>query len=285
MAIIDGARQIRGDLKAEIEIREHQAHENAMAAITQLDEGFTNITQIDPNVLTRLSADDYHTFSTLAKNNREGKIKAELGPEIDMVEVTNPTKFMSKAFVDEMVHRGATTEMIANLRTRQATKLAGILQKKPDPLSSPELWTIAKPAFEASGLLFDTQEAKIKTPAGKAERDADNRRKMAAVGYLRDRANEWAAAHPGVKPPEEEVRKWTGAALLRVGDSGQRLFEADNYTLYRNMDPNIRRDIMRELARQGIINNRTPWQQVNQLVADTYKRGVALQGYHSTVGQ
>jgi hypothetical protein len=287
MAVIDAARQIRGDLKQEVDNRRDRAHELAVTQAVQLGDNFTSITKLDPAVVSSLSPDDLESMTRLAKNNREHGVEQQLDPYVTNVMISNPQAFVADGFIKTLVAKGATTDYIAKIRTKQAEVRGQMLNKEQgkvaDPLSSGELWTIAGPVASHLGLQFEgTKDAKGNKLSA-AQLNAMEERKYKFTSYLRDRANEWAAANPGKKPPEEEIKKWVAGGALRVsGPDSQRLFEANDAFIYQNTPAQRRVEILRQYtARSG---QKPSPQDAIRIVADYQRRGYALQGYHRGSG-
>jgi hypothetical protein len=279
MSIIDAASKIRGDLKAEQSNREDLAHDNAIRAATQLGEGFTSITQLPANVVASLSPDDLHSLTTLAKNNNEGKVAKDLDPTVTDKMVTDPKGFTDPKYINELIAKGATPDYIAKVREKQSEVRGQIISKvanaNPDPLSSGELWTVAKPVADHLGLQLDgVKDVRTGKKLNSDEINAITERRYKFTTYLRERADEWAAQNPGKKPPEEEVRKWVaGGATRIVGNGDTRLFEANDYYLY-SKTPTVRRQaILREyFMRTG--KRPSPSEAVN-IVANFQRRDFA----------
>lgn len=281
MAVIDAARSRRQDLKAEQTNREDRAHELAVTQATQLGEGFTSISQLNPAVASSLSADDYSTLNKLAKNNKNAADKQTLDPYVTDVMVTDPKRFADPKFVNELIKKGAGSDYIADVRTKQAQVRGELLKKvtdaKPDPLSTGELWTIAQPVAQHLGLQFEGDKDFKGHKLSPEQKQQMAERRFKFTTYLHQRATEWAAANPGKKPPEEEIRRWVAGGALQVsGPNSVRLFEADDFQIYQRVPAQDRQSIIRSWSRMT-GRKPSPREAIN-VVADAMRRTGAFQG-------
>lgn len=261
--LVDAYRERRNGIRTEIEIAQSNAADQLTTAMVQLGDGFTNLTQLPAAVLAQASPQTIQSLTTAAKNNRDRKSNETLIPYADTVEVTDPKKFLSNDFILELKKKGASNELIQSVVKRQSDKRAAILGQKPDPVASGELWTIAKPAFEASGMYLDTLEAKGDGQKAE-ERKADDAEKVNAISFLRSQAVRWAVENPGKKPTEEEMRKWVGVALIQT-QNGKRFYQLTNKELVDSMSATDRAIIADTLRAAGVpptVGN----------VADHYRR-------------
>lgn len=251
-ALVSATRERRNALRTEIEIQQSEAADAATTRMVELGDGFTSITQVDPEVVASLSPQALKSLSDAARTNSDRKATETLMPYIDTVEVTDPNKFMSSNFLVELKRKGATAEVVNSVSARQKSMRKSIIDRKPDPVGSGELWTIAKPAFEQSGLYFDTSEGKNEKQKAE-ERLVDDTAKQTAVSFLRRQAMQWAVDNPGKKPTEEEQRKWVGVALIQV-QNGKRFYELTNGELVNLMSEADRNEIVRRLKASGLPN-------------------------------
>lgn len=277
-AVIEAASRRIDGMKGAIDEKERLAHDQAWEQVNRVGfDKFTDISQLDPNTATQLSAQDFASFTRMAKTTYNQNKVDELAPYVTATEFANKPYFLSKGFTDDLIKKGAPAEYVAKVRQRQAT----MLSQPSDPLNHDQVWSIASPVYEAMGLHYDTLEAKegAGDKAKAEERSADAQNKMLAINYLRNRAIDWATEHPGgEKPSEEEVKKWVGASLLKVGP--QYLFQSNNSDLYNHMDVGQRRAIIKSLIRSGVMDNRTPPKETIRLVTEYIRAAWALRGFY-----
>jgi hypothetical protein len=274
-SLIEAYRERRNSLRTEQSIQQSEASGRLALQMADLGDNYTDLKQLDPNDLRRASPETIATLTTTARNNREKKHDNELEPYTTMVEMSDPNRFMTPQFLTDIAKQGASPDLIQKVRQRQEERAKQVMSQKPDPLTSGQLWTVAKPVLETSGLLLDTTEA---TGAGAKEKEvvADAKRKATLLQFLRKRAIEWATEHPGKTPPEEEVRKWVGGSILSLHRGGDtRVFEANDQQLYTTIQPPMRQEIIRSLMRAGVINRNTPANVVMQKVAEAFRRTIS----------
>ena len=167
--------------------------------------------------------------------------------------------------------RGASPSLIGEVQTQQAEIAKRTMNQKPDVVSSGELWTIAKPAFEASGI---DVEAPLGVKASPKTRQAEAQRKQQALTYLNEMATDWAYAHPGEKATEQVMRQWIGTALLKT-QSGKRNYEAADTDIANSLPGPVRDSIIRDLRRHG--NNSTGPELASD-IASYYRKMKAIYG-------
>lgn len=249
--LIDIAREDRNTQREDQKIKEDDARDTLITVTTKLGDNFTSIKQLPQDALANASPETISSLTDLAKTNRYKKDDSALRPEITATMVSDPQRFMSKDYIPYLMRKGAAPSLISEVQTQQAEMERSIAKRKPDPISSGELWSMAKPAFEASGLGdLDTVTAKKGSAAAKSQAVANAREKEAALGFLHGQATEWANAHPGQKPTEELMRQWIATALLRT-KSGTPMFEANDADVYNSLPDATRNSIIRDLRRGG----------------------------------
>ena len=174
----------------------------------------------------------------------------EMETLVSFTRLANPQVFANPKFLEQLHNMGAPPSMLRRVASEQGVVGGTLVNQKPDPISAGEVWTVAKPAFEASGIFLDTTEAKD-TTAKTAERMADADRKMKAVGFLRDVATTWAKQNPGQKPDQSLIKGWVGQAL-RAAPGGARIFDGDPHQVVGGMPPEMRQQGTRALQRAGV---------------------------------
>jgi hypothetical protein len=249
--LIDVARQDRNAQREDRTIREEQARDSLIAKATSLGDNFTSVKQLDPEALASAKPETVKTLTDWARENHDRKSDETLRPYVMETEVTDPQRFMSKAFILDLMKKGASHSLINEVQTQQEDNLKKQLNAKPDVISDGSLWSLAQPAFQAAGLDFEHVSTKGKTPAAVAsERQANAQKKVQAIQFLHSMATTWALANPGKKPDEQTMRGWIGAALIKT-NAGTPIFEANNQAIFNSMPEGARNTIIRELRRNG----------------------------------
>jgi lysozyme family protein len=245
------ARERRELLRADKRADEEDARDSLITATTNLGDNFTSVKQLPQDALSRASPETIHSLTDLAKNNRDRKNDEALRPYVMETEITNPAKFASKEFLTELMRKGASHSLISDVQTQQMDIAKKQLNARPDVIGSGQLWTLAKPAFEASGLDFDHDSTKgLSRDAIAKQRQARASQKQQALAFLHDQATEWATAHPGEKPTEQIMKGWIGTALMRT-KAGTPVFEANNNAIFNSIPEANRNAIIRALRRNG----------------------------------
>ena len=264
-AIIELAREDRNQQREDKRISEDDARDTLITATTKLGDKFTSVTQLPQGAFTRASPETIAALTEQARTNRYKHNDENLRPTVSFTMVTDPQKFMTKDFVEELMRKGASPSLIGEVQAQQASILKKQMNAKPDVISDGSLWSVAKPAFEAAGIINPDQKAR-KQRAQQQEH---------AVGFLQQLATEWANNNPGQRPTPEIMRQWVGAALLQT-KSGSRLFEADDADVYNSIPDNVRSVIVRDLRRNGDTANGTA------LIADVAKYYRKLRSIYGT---
>lgn len=271
--LIQRAEGLRAEARGDREAREGAANRALTQTALNLGEKFTDVKQLPQNVWMTASPATRAAFANMAKSNRENRpLSPDLAAYINFVEISDPKRFISREFRDEIATKGAPLDTIRTVAARQG-EIAGTLAnpKAVDPIADGTLWTIAKPAFEAAGILLDSREARTPSKV-RDERIADAQRKDQAIRHLRGQMTQWMAVNPGKKPDDALIRGWVGQSLLRTGkESTTRVFEAPDAEIVTGMNPNDRAKLIAEFRRQGI--KPTP-----ELMAAAWRRAAALQG-------
>lgn len=269
-AIIDVAREDRNAQREDRAVTEDKARDTLISEATKLGDNFTSVKQLPADALSTAKPETVKTLVDWAKENHDRKTDLELRPLITEVQVTDPQKFMSKDFILELMKKGAPPALIGEVQQQQAEIAKKQMNQKPDVVSSGELWTIAKPAFEASGIDVEDRSL-VKTAKG---RQAAAKQKQDALTFLNGLATDFAYTHPGEKPTEQIMRQWIGAALLKTR-SGTPLYEANDADVVNSLSDNVRNSIVRDLRRHG---NTSSGAELNSDVASYYRKLRALYG-------
>jgi Glycosyl hydrolase 108 len=265
--------QQRG-MREERDLRESESNRRLTEAALELGDNFTSITQLPANVVAGASPSALATFTNMAKGNKESKpLSPELAAEIEFVETTDPKRYASQEFRDYIVKQGAPLSTVRTVAARQG-QIAGALAnpKAVDPIADGSLWTIAKPAFEGTGIHLDTLESGSKAvDATKREKErvGDAQRKAQAVGHLRDQMQRWMAINPGKKPGDDVIRGMVGWSLLNI--NGKRRFEASDQEIYLAIPAAQRQAILREVF-GGRVSQASTQERINAVVS--YRREV-----------
>lgn len=264
MKVIDWAQKIRGDAATEVSLREQQAADRALAITTKLGEGFTNVAQLGDAAIG-LSPERLATFTNMAAANVKAKPEpVAVAAAVAYDEIKDPAGFAKPEYLQKLAGMGAKPETIRAVAVRQAQMRANMENPKAvDPVADGSLWTIMKPAFEQRGLLLEGGSQDKKSIQARAER------RNQAIGYVRDEQQRWMSApeNHGKKPSDELIRRWTGAALITVGN--KRAFEASDHEVYNAMPEAMRREIIHRMY--GGKKPNVPIAQVIHDVAEVYR--------------
>lgn len=250
---------------------EEDATKQALGVVEGLGDGFTNMNQIPVSVRMAMPVATRISLQERAERNAKGD-KGTLTPEmaayIQFTELANPSKYITPEFRTELASKGVPLSVITTVAARAGQISGAIAAAKPDPVSDGALWALAKPAFEASGLFFESLQTKPASSARRTEPLEDAQRKERAVGYLRDIATRWANANPGKHPDEATMRSWVGTALRGIGPTGRLQFEASDEQLVASFSPTLRARAEKALRDSGQPVN-------NQTLAAFYREAVA----------
>lgn len=253
-ALIDLAREDRNSQREDLRIKQDDARDSLITASTNLGTGFTSIKQLPQDALANASPETVSSLTDLARTNRYRKNDEALRPTVAFTMVTDPKKFASQEFIEELMRKGASPSLISDVQTEQASIQKKVMNAKPDVVSDGTLWSVAKPAFESAGIGVKP----AKTPAAKQQQAAMQQQ---AVTFLQQLATEWETDNPGKRATPEIMRQWVGTALLKTR-SGSPLFQASDADIYNSLSDNVRNTIVRDLRRGGVTS------QGNELISD-----------------
>jgi len=267
-AIIDVAREDRNAQREDRTIKEDQARDTLITQATKLGDNFTSIKQLPADALAQAKPETIKTLVDWSKENHDKKVDLSLRPFITEVQITDPKRFVSTGFIEELMKKGAPPSLISEVQTQQAEIARKQMNLKPDVVSSGELWTLAKPAFEAAGIPnLDSTKKGVNVQKNAAE-------KQQALTFLSQEANDWAYTHPGEKATEQVMRQWVGAALLKTR-TGTPLFQAQDADVVSSLSDPVRNSIIRDLRRHG---NTSTGAELESDIASYYRKLRALYG-------
>lgn len=266
--MVGALEQRRGALQQERSIKERAAGDTLAEAALALGEKFTDPKQLPQGAWMAASVETRAALTNQAKGNLEGRDPSiEDLQYIEYVKVTNPEKFASRAFTQELMKRGVPLNKLREVAGEQGKVAGELVNKKVDTISSGALWAVAKPMFEASGVFLESIEENRTGAAGEkaklAERMEDERRKLKAVGFLSDLHRRWALANPGKTADEATIRQWVGYALRQTRNG--RGFELDDRQFYDRIPAAERQRAMQALMRVHPNWSKLP---IDQRIAD-----------------
>lgn len=260
---------------------EDDAERTLMGNVVALGDNFKDVGQLDPQAFQSANPSVQYRMQKMAESNANGDSKQLTPQQAELISLTryaDPQHFMSTAFQAELAQKGVPLFSIRQVASEAGQMIGKRMSAQPKYMSEERIWQIAKPAFEASGLHFDT----IDGPKGGgtsgaaarlAERTQDSARKAQALSFLREEEMRWAGANPGKSPDESIVRGWVSFALRNnaIGNPQhpRYLFEGDPNYIARSLSPQFRAYATQILQRNGM-------QPTDANLANFWKRSVAL---------
>lgn len=230
---------------------EQQAAREVESVIGGLGDGFTDVTQLG-SAFTRLSPSAQNAYRNAAKANREGKpVSAETEARIGFLQTFRPESFAETETRQWLAKQGVPPSRIADLARVGGGALgqeAGKPTPTPKPVATGRLESIARPAFEAAGIMLWTRPAGGKK--AELDRQTDAQTRIRVLEILNTQANAWAQNNPGKVADDATVKRWVANTLRQT--QGGRMFELSNKQIVDSISAKNRATIVGNLKAAGL---------------------------------
>lgn len=228
--------------------QEADAHDEALAFVDRMGDGFTSISQLPPALQRRMSPEDRHNFNELAKQNAKPKPRqTDYGFYLQASDAyaSNPQAFLAISPAEARV-KLSDGDFEQYMGWRRDVLNGGGKAKTPQQVEHSRILSVTADALAADNNPILTGNNK------QAMKPENVRRRAAFTSAMADRVREWQAVNGRDKLPSDDDLKRMAANLLIDTNSGVNIFEADDKDIADSISQADRSRITAALRSRGL---------------------------------
>jgi Glycosyl hydrolase 108 len=258
--IISTMESRRAEVRQERQIAEESVDRQLHEAALNLGENFTDVKQLPQDLFISAPPNIRDSYIKMAKTNRDAKENKPMSPEVaaqvGFLRTFRPQSLADKDVQKMLAKKGVPAGTLRQLAMEGGQAQGALAAAKPEAVARGALESIARPAFEKSGIFLWTTEAGGDRPKDKAakmaERQQDAARQLQALDFLSEAARVWAVNNPGKRPDEKTMKGWVAIALVRNQATGQAIGTLNDREIVAQMGDNNRRTVEQRLRQAGL---------------------------------